>query len=195
VQTGESPTSFGRILLSLLALLLVLGFFGYRWAANIEPTAMTAVDRGNFSAEEKCAFSVACTTRVKLDADKTCGCFADKAATEFSRFERLTMTASIEGSPAKMVAIVKGLVDAGVPKDKVEAVRNGSKERITGLMKSCGLTEWPTCSWPSAPSVNMLTSDEAWRVAVNIAKLPTLLSKKKPESPWGWQHKTCLSIN
>ena len=51
------------------------------------------------------------------------------------------MTASFEASPAKMVAIVKGLVDAGVPKDKIEAMRDGSKERINGLMKSCGLTE------------------------------------------------------
>ena len=136
--------SFGRILLSLLALLLVLGFFAYRWAAKIEPMAMTAADLdkgGNFSAEEKSAFTAACTSRVKKDADKTCGCLADKAATEFSRFERLTMTASFERSPAKMVAIVKGLIDAGVPKDKVDAAHNGSKERITGLMKSCGLTE------------------------------------------------------
>ena len=144
VPTGESPMSFGRILSSLLALLLVLGFFAYRWAAKIEPMAMTAADLdkgGNFSAEEKSAFTAACTSRVKKDADKTCGCLADKAATEFSRFERLTMTASLEGSPAKMVAIGKGLIDAGVPKDKLEAVRNGSKEHIKDLMKSCGFTE------------------------------------------------------
>ena len=136
--------SIGRILLGLLALLLLLGFFGYRWAAKIGPTAMTAADLdkgGNFSAEEKSAFIAACTTRIKKDADTTCGCLADKAATEFSRFERLTMMASLEGSPAKIVAIVKGLIDAGVPKDKIEAVRDGSKERVKDLMKSCGLTE------------------------------------------------------
>jgi hypothetical protein len=136
--------SLGRILLILLALFLVLGFFGYRWVARIEPMAMTAADLdkgGNFSAEEKSAFTAACTARIKKDADKTCACLADKAATEFSRFERLAMTASFEVSPAKMVAVVKGLVDAGVPKDKVEAVRDGSKERIKGLMKSCGLAE------------------------------------------------------
>ena len=136
--------SFGRIFLILLAVVLALGFFGYRWAAKIQPTAMTAADLekgGTFSEEEKSAFTAACATRIKKDADKTCGCLADKAATEFSRFERLTMTASFEASPAKMVAIVKGLADAGVPKDKLEAVRDGSKERINGLMKSCGSTE------------------------------------------------------
>lgn len=136
--------SLGRILLILLALILVIGFFGYRWAAKIAPMPMTAADLekgGAFSEEEKSAFTAACTSRIKKDADKTCGCLADKAATDFSRFERLAMTASFEASPAKMVAIVKGLVDAGVPKDKVEAARDGSKERINGLMKSCGLTE------------------------------------------------------
>ena len=64
--------SFGRILLGLLALLLVLGFFGYRWAAKIEPTAMTAADLdkgGDFSAEEKSAFTASCTTRIKKDAE------------------------------------------------------------------------------------------------------------------------------
>lgn len=96
--------SFGRILLGLLALLLVLGFFGYRWAAKIEPTAMTAADLdkgGDFSAEEKSAFTASCTTRIKKDADKTCGCLADKAATEFSRFERLTMTVHSTAAPPR----------------------------------------------------------------------------------------------
>jgi hypothetical protein len=140
----RKPRVARKILLILLALLLVLGFFGYRWVARIEPMAMTAADLdkgGNFSAEEKSAFTAACTARIKKDADKTCGCLADKAATEFSRFERLTMTASFEASPTKMVAIVKGLIDAGVSKDKIDAADKGGKERIKGLMKSCGLAE------------------------------------------------------
>ncbi len=136
--------SYRRIFLICLAILLVLGLVGYRWIGKIEPVSMTAADLdsgGNFSVEEKSALTAACSARVKKDADRSCSCITDKAATDLSRFERLFMTASFEGRPLKMIGVARGLVEAGVPKGKIDAAINGSKERISGLMKLCGFAE------------------------------------------------------
>jgi hypothetical protein len=68
-----------------------------------------------------------------------CTCIADKVGTEFSRFERLALTAGFEGSATKIVALTKGLMDSGIPQAEVDAMEAGSKTRIDDLTKACGL--------------------------------------------------------
>lgn len=131
---------FGVVLLAAVA--VVIG--GYYWASTVESVKLTAADLdvgGPYPADERQALLDACQKSVKTPGadENKCACIADKAGTEFSRFERLALTAGLEGSPTKIVALTKGLIDGGISKDKVDAMESGSKSRIDGLMKSCGL--------------------------------------------------------
>ncbi len=131
---------FGVLFLAFLA--VVIG--GYYWASTVESVKITAEDikvGGAYPAEERQALLDACNKNMKTPAaDKNaCTCIADKAGTDLSRFERLALTAGFEGSPTKIVALTKGLMDSGIPQSDVEAMQAGSKKRINDLMKACGL--------------------------------------------------------
>lgn len=133
------------IIFGVLFLAFMAGLIGtYYWASTVESEKLTAADLeigGSYPPEERQALLGACEHSVK--GSKTdpnaCTCITDKAGSEFSRFERLALTAGLEGSPTKIVALTKGLIGGGIAQDKVEAMEKGSKERIDGLMKSCGL--------------------------------------------------------
>jgi len=131
---------FGVLFLAVLA--VVIG--GYYWASTVESVKLDAADLkvgGAYPAEERQALLDSCQKNMKKPAgDKgACTCIADRAGTEFSRFERLTLTAGFEGSPTKIVALTKGLMDGGIPQTDVEAMQADSKKRINDLMQSCGL--------------------------------------------------------
>jgi hypothetical protein len=130
----------GRFLRYLLIAVVALGIGFYFYQKSIPATPVTAGDLekgGNFAAEERSALVAACTARIKKDGDKTCGCIADKAATQFSRFDRMVMTATFQEKLSDIVALTKGLVASGIPVDTVKAAEDGSKGRIKEMMKTC----------------------------------------------------------
>jgi hypothetical protein len=131
---------FGVLFLAFLA--VVIG--GYYWASTVESVKITPEDievGGSYSPEERTTLLDACHKNLKKPAAEkdACTCIADKAGTEFSRFERLALTAGFEGSATKIVALTKGLMDSGIPQNEVEAMEAGSKKRINDLMAACGL--------------------------------------------------------
>jgi len=128
--------------LFLAFLAVVIG--GYYWASTVEGVRLTAEDLkpgGAYPPEERQALLDSCHKNLKKPPQDTgaCTCIADKAGTDFSRFERLALTAGFEGSPTKIVALTKGLIDSGIPQNEVDAMEAGSKTRINDLMKACGL--------------------------------------------------------
>lgn len=130
----------GVLFLAVLA--IIIG--GYYWASTVESVRLTAEDLkvgGAYPPEERQALLDACQKNLKKPADESgaCTCIADKAGTEFSRFERLALTAGFEGSATKIVALTKGLIDSGIPQAEVDAMEAGSKARIDALMSACGL--------------------------------------------------------
>jgi hypothetical protein len=130
----------GRFLTYLLLAFVALGIVFYFYQKNIPATPITAGDLekgGNFSDGERAALIAGCAARIKKDSDKTCGCIADKAATQFSRFDRMVMTATFQEKLSEIVALTKGLVASGIPVDTVKAAEDGSKGRIKDVMKTC----------------------------------------------------------
>lgn len=130
----------GRFLSYILLLLVLAGVGFYFYQRNITPIAVTVSDLekgGSFSADERAAMKTACMARIKKDGDKTCGCIADKSATEVSRFDRQIITATFQEKLSDVVALSKGLVASGIPVDKVKAAEEGNKARVKEIMKSC----------------------------------------------------------
>lgn len=134
-----------RRILWLLLLIIIAGvaYVGYvYYKAPAIPVAAADLDKGGaFSDAEKSALASACTNVVKKDTDKVCGCLVDKAATNLSRFERMMATATLQGKLTEVAGITKGLVDSGIPMDKVKAAEGDARQRITDLNKSCGVTQ------------------------------------------------------
>jgi hypothetical protein len=131
---------FGVLFLIFLA--IIIG--GYYWASTVESVKLTADDLkvgGAYPPEEHQALLEACKMNMKAPTGdpNACSCLADKVGTDLSRFERLTLTAGFEGSPTKIVALTKGLIDSGIPQSDIEAMESGSKARISEAMKGCGL--------------------------------------------------------
>jgi hypothetical protein len=131
---------FGVLFLAFIA--VIVG--GYYWASTVESVKLDATDLkvgGDYSPAERQSLLDACQKNMKAPpSDKSaCTCIADRAGTEFSRFERLVLTAGFEGSPTKIVALTKGLIASGIPQADVDSMQADSKTRINGLMKSCGL--------------------------------------------------------
>jgi hypothetical protein len=131
---------FGVLFLVVLA--VIVG--GYYWASTVESVKITAEDikvGGAYPPEERQALLEACQKNMKKPADDkgACTCIADKAGTDFSRFERLALEAGFQGSPTKIVALTKGLMNSGIPQAEVDAMEAGSKTRINDLMTACGL--------------------------------------------------------
>ncbi|MDP1909423.1 MAG: hypothetical protein Q8K85_14075, partial [Hyphomicrobium sp.] len=96
---------------------------------------------GSYPPQEKQALLDACNGRNVEKRDDTCTCIADRAGTELSRFLRLDHTATLEGSATKIVAITKGLLDSGVPEEKIKGVEKQSEQRFKDLMNACGLNQ------------------------------------------------------
>lgn len=132
--------TFGVLFLAFLA--VVIG--GYYWASSIPSVKLDAADievGGPYPPDERQALLDSCQKNMKIPADDkgACTCIADKAATDFSRFERLVLTAGFEGSPTKIVALTKGLMDSGLSESEVDAMQADSKKRIDTLLQACGL--------------------------------------------------------
>ena len=129
-----------RFLTIVLLLLVVLGVGFYFYQRNIAAVPITAADLekgGNFSAEERTALIMACAARIKKDSDKVCGCIADNVASQFSRFDRMVMTATFQEKLSDIVGITKGLVQSGIAPEKVKATEDGSKARVKEMLKTC----------------------------------------------------------
>jgi hypothetical protein len=126
----------------LIGAAVIFGFL--YWASTVESVHVTEADLavgGSYPPEERQTLLDACTKRVKEKDKGACTCIADRAGTEFSRFERLILTATFEGSPTKIVAVTKGLIDSGVSQDKSQALEKESEKRFDDLMKACGLAQ------------------------------------------------------
>ena len=129
-----------RLLTLLLLAIIMIGTAFYLYQRNIPAGAVTSADiekGGTYSAEERAALVSACQARTKKDGEKVCGCISDKVATEFSRFDRMVITATFQEKLSDIVAVTKGLVQSGIPAEKVKAAEDGSKGRIKELFKSC----------------------------------------------------------
>ena len=130
-----------RRLISFLVLaLVVIGVSFYFYQRNIQAVPVSASDLekgGSFSSGERAALMTACASRIKQDTDKKCGCIAGKVATEFSRFDRMMITASFQERLSDVVGITKGLVQSGIPVDKVKAAEEGNKIRLKEMLKNC----------------------------------------------------------
>jgi len=134
----------GRFLTYLFLFIFALGLGLYLYQRNIVPIAITAADiekGGAFSTAERAALVDACAARAKQDGPKVCGCIADRAATDLSRFDRLVMTASFQQKLSEIVAAGKGLIASGIPAEKIKSAEDGSRERMKEIMKSCNLPE------------------------------------------------------
>jgi hypothetical protein len=111
------------------------------WASNVPSVQVTEADLaigGNYPPEEKQALLDACNSRNVAKPDN-CTCIADKAGTELSRFLRLILTATFEGSATKIVGVTKGLLNSGVPEEKAQAMEKEAEARFDTLMQACGL--------------------------------------------------------
>lgn len=111
------------------------------WASSVESVKVTEADLavgGSYPPEEREALIAACDKRNVNKRPDSCTCIADKAGTDLSRFLRLILTASLEGSATGIVAITKGLMESGVPSEKVDAVEKESEQRFEALMQACG---------------------------------------------------------
>jgi uncharacterized membrane protein len=111
------------------------------WAEGIPSVQVTEADLavgGSYPPEEREALLQACSRRNVDKREDSCTCIADRAGTELSRFLRLVLTASLEGSASKVVGITKGLMASGVPHEKVEAIEKESEQRFETLMQACG---------------------------------------------------------
>jgi hypothetical protein len=114
------------------------------WASSVESVHMTEADLavgGSYPPEERQALLNACNGRNVKKREDSCTCIADRAGTELSRFLRLVLTATLEGSATKIVAVTKGLLDSGVPEEKTKEIEKQSEERFNALMQACGLNQ------------------------------------------------------
>ena len=71
------------------------------WASSVESVHVTEADLaigGSYPPEEKLALLNACNGRNVTKREDSCTCIADRAGTELSRFLRLVLTATLEGS-------------------------------------------------------------------------------------------------
>ncbi len=139
--------------MTLLKWILVIGgvlfllagavFIGiYYWADSVPSVKVTEADLaigGSYPPEEREALLAACNKRNVNKRPDSCTCIADKAGTDLSRFLRLVLTASLEGSATRIVAITKGLMESGVAPEKVDGVEKESEQRFEAMMKACGL--------------------------------------------------------
>jgi hypothetical protein len=126
----------------LVLAIIAIGVAFYLYQRNIAPIPVTAADLdkgGSFSDAEKAALTSACSGAIKKDTDKVCGCLVDKAGTDLSRYERMMMTATFQAKLSDLVAIGKGLIDSGVPADKVKAAEQDGKQRLSDISKACGI--------------------------------------------------------
>jgi hypothetical protein len=131
---------FGVLFIVIAAALFGLGY----WASGVESVKMTAADLevgGSYPPEEKQALVAACEKSRGADSSTQCACIADRAGTEFSRFERLIFTASLEHSATKIVAVTKGLIESGVSPDRAQELERNASQRFDGLMQACGLKQ------------------------------------------------------
>ena len=114
------------------------------WASSVESVHVGEADLavgGSYPPEEKQALLNACNGRNVKKREDSCTCIADRAGTELSRFLRLVLTATLEGSATKIVAVTKGLLDSGVPEEKTKEIEKQSEERFNALMQACGLNQ------------------------------------------------------
>ncbi len=131
-----------RFLTYLILAIIALGAGFYFYQRDITPIKVTAADLekgGSFPPEERAALVAACTIQAEVNGEKVCGCIADKAGTELSRFDRLVMTATFRQKLAEIVAAGKGLVASGIPAEKIKTAEDGSKARMKDIMKFCNL--------------------------------------------------------
>ena len=129
-----------RILTIVLLVLVTLGVGFYFYQRNIAAVSVTAADLdkgGSYSTDERTTFKAACVMRIKKDGETVCSCINDKIATEFSRFDRLVITASFQEKLSDIVGLTKGLVQSGIPAEKVKTSEEGAQVRIKEMLKTC----------------------------------------------------------
>ena len=133
------------IAFGVLFFLVAAGVVGVLyWATSVETVQVTQADLaigGSYPPEEKQALLNACNGRNVEKRDDTCACIADRAGIELSRFLRLVLTATLEGSATKIVAVTKGLIASGVSEEKTKEVEKESEQRFKSLMQACGLNQ------------------------------------------------------
>ena len=125
-----------------MLVLVALGAGLYFYQRNIVAVPITAADLekgGSYSADDRATFKTAFTARIKRDADTTCGCLTEKMGTELSRFDRLLVTATFQEKLSDIVGLTKGLVQSGVPAEKVKSAEDAGRVRMKDMLKACNV--------------------------------------------------------
>ena len=129
-----------RFLVVTLLVVLALGGGFFLYQRNIVAVPVTAIDLekgGSYSSDERASFKASCLARVKSDAEAVCGCLNEKMGTELSRFDRLLVTASFQEKLSDIVGLTKGLVQSGVPAEKVKTAEDAGRVRMKEMLKVC----------------------------------------------------------
>lgn len=134
-----------RTILALIGgfVVIVVATFGatglYAYNVYKDAPSITLADfelGGTQSPAERTALIESCTSG--FGTEESCGCLADKAVTELSRFERLLTTATFSQSATKMMQVVTAAAVADIPDDKVEKSTETMQTRLAPVMQACG---------------------------------------------------------
>ena len=132
-------TAGGLFMLSIAGCLGIAGYYG---SASAEQLSLADLSAGSdFRPGERDTFVKGCKTGLSRNGassriDAMCECLADHGDS-MSRFERLTMTAALNGDVRQVIGLAKGIVKVGANQDEIENMRAGIDTRLKGVLQRC----------------------------------------------------------
>lgn len=113
------------------------------WASSVEAVHITEADfvaGGSYTQADRDALLKSCERNKNPKLPNCCACIVENGA-KLSRYSRLLLAAGLDGmSPTRMVAITKGLMESGIPEEKIEAASGKDLEQqAEAIKKACGL--------------------------------------------------------
>jgi hypothetical protein len=116
--------------------------FGYVGSAKTTTFAEADFNVGaSYQHGEREALFAACKKRYgkynSNPSEKKCDCWADKAEQVTSRFDRIAITALLNGSTHTVVGLGKSLVKSGIPEEEVNARTQNVTIRYNRIGLAC----------------------------------------------------------
>lgn len=112
------------------------------WASSVEAVHISEADLlpgGSYTQADREALLNACERSKNSKLPNCCACIADNGG-KLSRYSRLLLAVGLEGmNTTRMVAITKGLLESGVPEEKIEAANRDLEQQGEAIKKACGL--------------------------------------------------------
>jgi hypothetical protein len=133
------------ITIGALLVLCVVAVVGIAyWASRVEAVPITEADfvpGGTYTEADREALLNACERSKNAKVPNCCSCIADNGA-KLSRYSRLLLMTGLNGlNPTRMVAITKGLMQSGIPEEKIRAADKDLEQQSEAIKKSCGLLQ------------------------------------------------------